>query len=149
MDAGVIKKYKWLLVAALVILAGIFFFGRMYHNDVKVLKEFSASYEKFDKAMADFSVSNHDASEREASDALVQLQAKSTFRLSSLIKNDGELMRQAPVVSDLAARELNSLRLYKMSIKNKSADLQALAKEYGDLTSQRKAAYARFQALLE
>jgi hypothetical protein len=46
-----------LFVLVLVVIVGVFFFFyRMYHNDVKELSDFSASYEKFDKAISDFSV---------------------------------------------------------------------------------------------
>lgn len=68
----IIKKYKVLLVLALVVLVGAFLlFYRFYHNDVKALEDFSASYEKFDRAISDFSISVF-ASNLEAAHALDQ-----------------------------------------------------------------------------
>lgn len=53
----IIKKYKVLLVLALVVIVGVFFFFyRIYRNDVKALEDFVASYENFDKAISDFSI---------------------------------------------------------------------------------------------
>jgi hypothetical protein len=148
MNMKIIKKYRALLIIALVVVAGIFFFFyRFYHNDVKALADFSVSYEKFDKAISDFSINKTDDLESKAGDTLIKLNAKATFRLSSLIKNDAKLMDQALEVADLSGKELESLRAYKRAIQSKNADLDGLAKEYGDLTSNRKTAYARFQEL--
>jgi hypothetical protein len=63
-------------------------------------------YEKFDKAISDFSLSKTDDLESKARDALFELMTKATFRLSSLIKNDVELMDQALEV-DISGREFN------------------------------------------
>jgi len=144
----IFKKYKVLLVLALVMIVGVFlFFSRMYHNDIKALEGFLASYETYDKAISDYSIGKTADLESKARDALIELNTKATFRLSSLIKNDAELMDQALEAADLARRELESLRIYKSGIQNQNADLDGLAKEYGDLTSKRRAAYARFQGL--
>jgi hypothetical protein len=119
----------------------------MYHNDIKALEGFLASYAIFDQAISDFSISKTADLESKASDALIELNTKATFRLSSLIKNDAELMDQALEVADHSGKELESLRAYKRAIQSKSSDLDGLAKEYGDLTRKRRAAYARFQGL--
>jgi len=55
------RKVFWLsivlFILILVAIVGVFFyFYCMYHNDVKALSDFSLSYEKFDKAISDFSV---------------------------------------------------------------------------------------------
>ncbi|OGD17716.1 MAG: hypothetical protein A2V76_04425 [Candidatus Aminicenantes bacterium RBG_16_63_14] len=148
MNMGIIKKYKTLLIIVIVVAAGIFFFFyRFYHNDVKALVDFSVSYEKYDKAISDFSSNKTDDLESKADDALIELNAKSTFNLSSLIKNDAELMDQAFEVAELSGKELESLKAYKRAIQTKNADLDGSAKEYGDLTGKRKSAYARFQEL--
>src|SRR5437763_14713089 len=112
-----IVKVYWLLivglVVGLVVVAGVFSFGyRLYHNDIRTLTEFSASYENFDNAISAFAVNKNAESESKASDALIDLNAKATFRLSSLIKNDAEAMTQAPEIADLSGRELDSLRAY-------------------------------------
>jgi tRNA A37 N6-isopentenylltransferase MiaA len=128
----------------------------MYNNDVKALTEFLASYEKFDKAISDFSVpvfaSNLDLNkandlESKAGDALIKLNTKAAARLSSLTKNDAALMSKMLEIADFSGKELDNLRAYKRAIQSKNADLDGLAKEYGELTSKRKTAYARFQGL--
>lgn len=144
----IIKKYKWVIILALVVLGGVFFFFyRFYHNDVKALADFSASYEKFDKAISDYSISKTEDLESQAGRALLELKTKANFRLSSLIKNDAELMDQAHEVANLSGRELGSLRVYERAVQSKNADLDRLAKECGVLTGKRKAGYARFQEL--
>jgi hypothetical protein len=157
MNMEIIKKYKVVLVLALIVIVGVFsFFYRMHNNDIKALTEFLASYEKFDKAISGFSVpvfaSNLDLNktndlESKAGDALIELNTKATFRLSSLIKNDGLIPPSALEIADFSGKELESLKAYKRAIQSKNADLDGLAKEYGDLASKRKAAYARFQGL--
>ena len=143
-----IRKYKWLLVVVLVVLAGVFsFFYRMYRNDIKALTDFVVSYEKFDKAISDFSIGNTGESESKAGDALAELNTKANFRISSLIRNEKEAMGMARVVANFSGRELDSLEAYKGAIQSNNADVDRLAKEYNDLTSRRKAAYARFRAL--
>jgi hypothetical protein len=144
----IFKKYKVLLVLALVVIVGVFlFFSRMYHNDIKALESFLASYETYDKAISDFSISKTDDLESKAGDALIELNTKATFRLSSLIKNDAELMDQALEAADLARRELESLRIYRSGIQSQNADLDGLAEECWVLTGKRRASFARFQGL--
>ena len=126
-----IKKYKWLLVfAAAVLVGGLFFFYNLYHHDIKALESFIASYEKFDKAILDFSESKTDDSRGRAVSAFVELNANASVRISSLIKNDGELMNTEREIAGFAEKEFESLKNVK---------------EHADLTSKRKAAYARFQ----
>jgi hypothetical protein len=236
-----IKKYKVLLVLVLVVIVGIFFFFyRLYHNDIKALENFVASYEKFDKAVSDFSIpifasnlegapaldqfskiynqitvsmqdtrpngdrlalakeaislnnylldylNKTDDLESKAGDALIDLNTKAAAlsRLSSLIKNDAVIPPSALEIADFSGKELDNLSAYKRAIwdkrditnkllqnivddngglngfikflrqkdnqakiQSKNADLDGLAKEYGELTSKRKTAYARFQGL--
>lgn len=148
MNIGNIGKHKVLMILALGALAVAFsFFYRMYHDDINALTNFVASYERFDKAMSDFSISKTDDTESEASVALSELNIKAAFRISSLIKNEKELMAQAREVADISGRELDTLKAYKAVVRSKNVDMNALAKEYGDLTSARKAAYANFWQL--
>jgi len=148
MNMEILKKYKLFPIIVLMVLAGVLlFFYRFYHDDVKALEDFLASYENFDKAISDFFIIKTDDLERKAADAFIELDIKAALRLSSLIKNDGELMGQALEVANLSGRELDSLRAYEGAIQSKRADLDGLAKEYGDLTRRRKVAYARFQEL--
>ena len=144
----IIKKYKWLPVVVLTVLAAVLlFFYRFYRNDIKALEDFLASYEAFDRAISDFFISQTDDLEGQTGDALIELDKKAALRLSSLIKNDAKLMGQALEVANFAGREFDSLMAYKGAIQSQKADLEGLAKEHGDLTSERKAAYARFREL--
>ncbi len=141
-----IRKYKALLVLGLIVLAGIFFFFyRMYQGDMQKLEGFVTAYEKFDTAISDFSISKTADSEKKADDALAELTASSGFRVTSLIKNDSIIPSSTLEVADLSGKELESLKAYAIAIQNKSADVDTLAKEYGDLTANRKAAYDRFE----
>ncbi|MBE3130911.1 MAG: hypothetical protein IMZ54_09390 [Acidobacteria bacterium] len=137
-----------MLIVVLAASAGVFFFFyRMYHDDIKALRGFIASYERFDKAISDLSMSGADDIESKVGNAVIDLSAKAPLRLSSLIKNDAELMDQALEAADLARRELAGLRIYKSGIQSQNADLDGLAEESRILTGKRKAAYARFQEL--
>ena len=145
---GIIKKNKLLLVLALAVIgAFFFFFVRLYHRDVKALEDFVASYKKFDKAIADFSLGRTADLENIAGNALGELRAKAAFRLSSLIKNDALIPPLALDIADFSGKELDNLSFYIRAMRSKNADLNVLAKEYGDLSSKRKDAYARFQEL--
>jgi hypothetical protein len=153
----IIKKYKVVLVFALIVTVGVFFFFyRMHNNDIKALEGFVASYEKFAKAISDLSVhvlaSNPDLNktddlESKAGDALIELNQNASARISSLTKNDGQFMSIMLEIANLSKRELENLSACKKAIQSKNADLNRLAKEYGDLTSKRKTAYASFQGL--
>jgi hypothetical protein len=150
MNLKITNQRKWLLIFILIVAASagvFFFFYRMYHDDIKELRGFIASYERFDKAISDLSMSGADDIESKAGNAVIDLSAKASLRLSSLIKNDAELMGQAIEVADLARKELEVLRVYRSEIQNKNADLNGLAEESRILTGKRKAVYARFQEL--
>ena len=145
---GIIKNYKWLLILVLLVLAGIFFlFYNFYRHDIKSLEDFLASYGRFDQAISDFSISKTSDTESKANEALVALNTKSAFRISSLIKNERKVMEQARVIADLSAKELESLKIYNTAIQSNDADLDALIKDYSELTSKRKAVYEQFLQL--
>ena len=154
----IIKKYKPAVIIVLVLASVFFFFNRLYHNDVTALTDFSASYEKFDKAISDFSVpvfaSNLEGApatddlERKADEALRELNTKASARISSLIKNDAELMSTELEIANFSLKELDTLSAYKTAMWGKrDADVDRLAKEYADLMNKRKTAYAHFQEL--
>ena len=109
-------KMKWLLLVVIVVLASGLFFYRMYRHDFTALEDFVAAYEKFDQAP------------REG--ALRELDAKANVKISSLIKNDRELMNRMREIADTAAQEFNNPN-------NRG------------LTIERKAAYSRFQSFAE
>jgi len=119
----------------------------MYRDDIGALRSFMASYERFDKAVSDLSVGGADDPESNAGSAAADLASKASLRLSSLIKNDAGLMDQALEVADLARREIESLRAYRLGIKNENADVDELAEASRALTDRRKEAYARFREL--
>ncbi|OGD21124.1 MAG: hypothetical protein A2W03_03885 [Candidatus Aminicenantes bacterium RBG_16_63_16] len=79
--------------------------------------------------------------------ALTELDAKASIRLSSLIKNDAELMNLTLEIARLSGKELAALKAQKEAAADKTADLPKLAKESADLARQRQTAYARFREL--
>jgi len=126
------KPTKRLLILILVIAAVVvLFFFRMYRDDVKALKDFMAAYERFDKAASIYSGMGRTEALGEANEASIELRARASLRLSSLIKNDAELMVQAREVADLSRRELEGLKM----------------EDHRLLHEKRIAAYARFQEL--
>lgn len=144
----IIKRCIALLIIALVAATGIFFFFyRMYQNDVKALTGFSASYKKFDEAISDYSLNGSIDAEVKATRAYTELKAKADYRISSLIKNDAKLVDQARRIADLTGKELESLKIVKSAIRSKQPELDMLIKAHENISSERKAAFARFQAL--
>jgi hypothetical protein len=154
----IMKKYKALLFIPLIVVVGIFFFFyRMGKNDAKKLADFSVAYEKFDQATSAFykpvlaSTSGAspltDGLERQADEAQAELKTKSSARISSLTKNDAELMRIALEIGDLSGKEVDILKAYKRAVVDKNAAMDPLIKELGDLTSKRQTDYARFLEL--
>ena len=114
----IIKKYKWLVALALVVMLGAAVVLFLFYRDIQTLKDFSASYKKFDK--------------EQSVDTLAELNIKATVRISSATQNDPELMSLMREIANLAGKEFMSLRDHKDS---------------GDLTLKRKGAYARFLVL--
>jgi hypothetical protein len=146
----IINKYKWPLIAILIFIAGIFFLGYyFYHSDINKLENFIESYKKFDKAISDFSTNETLDLQNETENSLIDLGTKANFKISSLIKNDKVAMDTARQIADISGQEFEALLAWKMAAKNNDADLQKLAKDYTDLTSQRKSAFAEFQRLGE
>lgn len=151
------KRYPVLLVTVLV-LAGFFsFFYYFGHNDAKAIADFSGAYENYNKATSDFSTavfsSNHESTtatddlEHQADAALIELNTKASTRISSLTKNDADLMNIAHEIADLSGKEGVALKAYKSADPGKGIDLDKLVQEIKDLTDQRQTDYARFQEL--
>ncbi len=147
------RQCKWpvILVLALAAVVCLFFF-RMYHDDIKALKGFIAAYEKFDQAVSDLSASASNGVDGKAGESLVVLNAKAPLRLSSLIKNDAELMDGAREIADLSRRELDGLKAQDALLKSRIPDpdvvkRRELDKEVRVLREKRQAAFARFQEL--
>jgi hypothetical protein len=141
-------KRKWWIILVLAALACVFlFFFRMYHDDIKALRSFIASYERYDKAFSDLSIGEGGEIEGKATSAAADLASKASLRLSSLIKNDAGLMERALQVADLAQQELEGFMAYRSAIQHENADVDELAESSRDLTGKRRAAYARFREL--
>jgi hypothetical protein len=134
MNENIKHRSKRLIIFILILAvpAGVFFiFYRMYRDDVKDLKGFMASYERFNQTLSDFQERRTDDLESQALNAVNDLTVKASLRLSSLIKNDGELMDLALEVADLSRRELEGFG----------------TEGYGLLHEKRIASYVRFQEL--
>jgi hypothetical protein len=135
-------------VASLLLAAGAGSLGyRLYQSDLRKIEDFAASYRKFDRAMADYYSGKPNSGEDNASTVLGNLKAKSSFRISSLIRNDGKVMDQAQQVAILTGRELGALAAYKNALQSNGAVKNELYKTYSEAEAKRKAAYAVFREL--
>ncbi len=153
------KGFRALLAIVLLVVAGAFFFFvyRMGANDAKALAEFSAAYTQYDQAIGDFSeavlspnpmgVANTDNLESKANQALVILNSKAAARISSLTKNDGDLMKLSINIAAFAVEEFDTLIAYHNASIDKGFTLDQLARQFKGLTDQRRAAYARYLEL--
>ncbi len=154
---------KFIVIAALALIvvlgmaAVIVFFGRMYMHDLQTLTDFPIAYDKFDRAMsaltaAVISPSPADAAttaalEAQADAALADLSAKASVRISSLIKNEKEVMAAMTAAAGAAGQELAALRDYRrVSSQGAQASLQ---QQVAALEAQRQAGYVRFQDFAE
>lgn len=70
--------------------------------------------------------------ESKAADALIELKTKAAARISSLIKNDGELMRTALEIADFSGKELDNLSAYKRAIVQKRDIIDTLLQNVVD-----------------
>lgn len=153
------KVFRALLVIVLLIVAGAFFLFvyRMGANDAKVMADFSVAYTQYNQSISDFSeavlspdptgAANTDGLESKANQALVVLNSKAAARISSLTKNDGDLMKLSLDIAALATEEFDTLMAYHNPSNDKGVALDLLAKQFHDLTNQRQAAYARYVEL--
>src|SRR5262249_505317 len=76
-----------------------------FDRDMQSLREFAAAYEQFDQRVSDFSGRATEANEHAADKALADLTVRASMQLSSLMKNDGSMMRVASEVSNAATME--------------------------------------------
>jgi hypothetical protein len=156
MTINILRGSRWWVILILLVSAGVFFFFfRMYQADIKALRNFMASYKRFDKAI-DFYTdrARTSAALDYAGEAVIELEARASLRLSSLIRNDAELMGLAREVADLSRKELDSLWAFDTLTKSRNpsrdevAKEEELDKEIGVLRGNRKAACARFRELV-
>ena len=150
------KKCTILLLIALLILAGIFifFFYRMGSNDAKALADFPVAYRNYDQAISDLynailandpdNLLTIDNLEYNADQALNFLNKQASIRISSLTRNDGDIMEVSLEIVALAGNELDTLKAYHTSVANRTNDINKFAKDFTDLRKQREAAYSHY-----
>lgn len=119
--------------------------------------DFPLAYTNYEQAILDFSkavlTSNIESApavdklERKVDEKLVILNTKASVRISSLTKNDGDLMKVSLEIADLAGKELDTLKAYQSAASTRNTDLEQLAREFRDLTNQRQTAYSRYLEL--
>jgi hypothetical protein len=146
-----------LLALSLACIASIiFFFVHMYQRDMQALTDFMASYQFYDQAVkaasetvfATTGKSTPAAGEEElqADAALSDLKTKASVQISSLIKNEKEVMHTMREIADLSDKEMSTLKAYRQAA-GQDANRDAMAQAFHDLTNERQAAFAHFQEL--
>jgi hypothetical protein len=104
---------RWLpALIAVMVLLGLGFVFRMGRHDMQALRDFTASYQRFDRTMSE-APGGPGAAQFDA--ALQDLNARASMRISSLTTNDGAMMRVARQVSEAAAREVTAVNRFKQS----------------------------------
>jgi hypothetical protein len=148
------KKTKVILIVVVFIgllgAAGVaFFFANLYQKDMRALTGFVDSYETYEKAVSSLknAPSKSITLQTGADQALADLQAKAAARISSLIKNEKEVMRTTQNIAELSAKELAALRAYQKAAEAQSSVPDQLANALNTLSTQRQAAYAHFREL--
>lgn len=132
------------IVLPIICIAGIvFFFARMYQRDMQSLADFMASYQAYDVAVK---AASSGTDGRLADMALSDLKAKSSLRISSLIKNEKEAMRVMREIADLSEKEISALEAYRQAT-GLDAARSRLAQTFQGLTKERQDAFAHFQDL--
>jgi len=139
MKREIIKKQRMLLVLLLIAgatVCGLFY--SMFRHDTMTLDHFTAAYYTSDKATADFASyvfttdpdKNSSGSRNKANDlenkavkAHNELKAIALSRVSSLVKNDAELMRTAIEICDYFGAQLTLLDRGKNVVLNINARL--------------------------
>jgi hypothetical protein len=114
-----------LVLAVVVVIAGVSWVHRMYRYDMATLARFMASYERVDSAITT-------GNRGESKSTLMRLRSVAHERISSLTKNDGTAMTTMREIADIAEREFGA---------------GPAGRSCSDLTRRRKEAYARSQAL--
>ncbi|HEX9090289.1 MAG TPA: hypothetical protein VF831_02315, partial [Anaerolineales bacterium] len=149
------------LVIILVVVAGsfIFFFFRMGISDTNALADFPVDYKNYDQAISNFykavlasnpeNVSNTSNLEYKVDETLNLLNAQASVRISSLTKNDGDIMEVSLKIADLARKEFDTLKTYRSAVVDKTNDIDKLANDFSDLRNQRQVAYAHYLELIE
>lgn|GEM_PF-2563043 len=102
-------------------------FNKIYSRITASMQDMCPSSERLTLAKEAISLNNFlfdyldktDDFENKVNDALIELNVTATLRLSSLIRNDGQLMRTMLEIKDLSTRELENLNVCKRAIWDK------------------------------
>jgi hypothetical protein len=121
---------------------------QMFDHDMQALRAFAAAYEQFDQRVSDVSGRFTEANQHAADQALADLTFRASMQLSSLMKNDGSMMRVARQVSDAATMELATLKASQRFAAEHQGDSAALLKQFEATRRARRSAYAHFERLL-
>jgi len=130
-----IRARLFLPVAASIILMSSAACDMLLHRDVQLLNAFQTAYEQFDQRVSALSAGATETNEHDADNALANLAARASMQVSSLMKNDGSMMRAAREVSADATIELAALKDHTRG-------------KFEEAQKARKAAYAHFERLL-
>lgn len=84
---------------------------------------------------------------QKANQALGDVQVSASVRISSFIRNDGDLMSTEQQIADISGKEMAALHAYQKAAAEQSADLEQRKQALGGLTSQRQSAYSHFLEL--
>ncbi len=154
-----IKKFKWALILALIILTGILYFVNRMHSDINTILAFANSYEKFDDSINDLSqsivgldltdVHKINSLEKKADESFFELNTLASKRISSFIKNDSEFMTLEREITDLSKKELETIKKYRNLVQNENANFYELTQILIDLRNKRTNAYSRFEHLVQ
>lgn len=148
-----------MLAIPLIVVIGllVYFFYHMGSNDTKALANFPVAYGNFDQVISDLyrticannpdNIAIIDNSELNAHQALNILMIQASVRISSLTRNDGDLMKIALEIAALAETAQDTLKAYRISAVNSAVDKGQLAEDYAKLRDQRRAAYSRYLEL--
>ena len=102
-------------------------FNKIYSRITALMQDARPNGDRLALAKEAISLNNYlldylnktDDLESKAGDAFIELNIKAAARLSSLIKNDGQLMSTALEIADLSKKELDNLSAYKKAIGDK------------------------------
>lgn len=152
------RKITIAILAGILVMAAcvVLFLYRFGHNDAVAIAGFLTAYEKYDQAVDAFSASVVTPKpegaaavgkfEQAVDLARMNLNSRSSARISSLTRHDGDLMTIMQEIATLSGKEVDVLKAYQSAAAN-NTDKERLAKAAGDLTKERRADYARLLAL--
>lgn len=130
----------------------------MGSKDAKALADFPVAYRNYDQVISDLyratsannpdNLATIDILDLNADQALTVLNKQASVRISSLTRNDGDLMSASLEIATIAEKELNNLKAYRISAANSADDEDQLAEDFVNLRSQRQAAFSHYLELI-